>query len=419
MVVGVFDELARERPRQHFTIGIDDDVSHTSLGYDPAFDIESTETMRAVFFGVGSDGTVGANKNTIKILGAEPDLHAQGYFVYDSKKSGSQTVSHLRFGPHPIRAPYLVAQAGFVGCHHWRFLEKADVLGRAAPGAALGAQHPARPRDGLGCAAYKGAAADPRQKHRVVRHRRRSDRPRGRPGRADQRRAANLLLRRLRRAAARRAVSKIKDAVAKTYANLGADVVTREVAAVDRAVDGLHRVDLPDHVTSSSAPAPIVPADAPQFVRTVTAEMIAGRGDRLPVSALPADGTYPSGTAAYEKRNISELVAVWDPSTCIQCGNCGFVCPHSVIRTKLYESDRLDGAPRSFASAPLNAVGLPESRYTCRCTPRTAPAAACAWRPVLPWCPVPRSPRRSICAPREPLRGRAAREHRVLRGFAR
>ncbi len=364
MVVGVFDELARERPRQHFTIGIDDDVSHTSLGYDPAFDIESTETMRAVFFGVGSDGTVGANKNTIKILGAEPDLHAQGYFVYDSKKSGSQTVSHLRFGPHPIRAPYLVAQAGFVGCHHWRFLEKADVLGRAAPGAALvlNTRHgPETVWDALPTKVQQ-QILDKNIELYVI-DAGRIAREVGLGGRI------NVVLQTCFFAVSGvlprdRAVSKIKDAVAKTYANLGADVVTREVAAVDRAVDGLHRVDLPDHVTSSSAPAPIVPADAPQFVRTVTAEMIAGRGDLLPVSALPADGTYPSGTAAYEKRNISELVAVWDPSTCIQCGNCGFVCPHSVIRTKLYESDLLDGAPESFASAPLNAVGLPESRYS-------------------------------------------------------
>uniref|UniRef100_A0A5Q5CN84 Pyruvate flavodoxin/ferredoxin oxidoreductase domain protein n=1 Tax=Mycobacterium sp. (strain JLS) TaxID=164757 RepID=A0A5Q5CN84_MYCSJ len=364
MVVGVFDELARQRPRTHFTVGIDDDVSHTSIGYDPAFDIESLDTVRAVFFGVGSDGTVGANKNTIKILGSDPGVHAQGYFVYDSKKSGSQTVSHLRFGPHPIRAPYLVTRAGFIGCHHWRFLETADVLGRAAHGAALllNTRHgPDAVWDRLPRAVQqqildKDIALYVVDAGRVAREV-------GLPGRI------NVVLQTCFFAISGvlprdQAIAKIKEAVTKTYAGQGADVVAREVAAVDRAVEDLHRVPIADRAPSGHEPAPIVPADAPEFVRTVTAEMIAGRGDALPVSALPADGTYPSGTAAYEKRNISDLVAVWDPDTCIQCGNCAFVCPHSVIRTKLYDADRLDGAPDAFASAPLNAVGLPESRYT-------------------------------------------------------
>lgn len=364
MVVGVFDELARDRPRTHFTVGIDDDVSHTSIDYDPAFDIESPDAVRAVFFGVGSDGTVGANKNTIKILGSDPDVYAQAYFVYDSKKSGSQTVSHLRFGPRPIRAPYLVTRADFVGCHHWRFLEKADVLARAAPGAALllnthhgpDAVWDRLPRTVQQQIVAKGIALYVVDAGRVAREV-------GLPGRI------NIVLQTCFFAISGvlpedQAIARIKDAVAATYAGHGEDVVAREVAAVDRAVDGLHRVRIPDGAISGHEPAPIVPAEAPEFVRTVTAEMIAGRGDALPVSALPADGTYPSGTAAFEKRNISELVAMWDPDTCIQCGNCGFVCPHSVIRTKLYDADRLDGAPAAFASAPLNAVGLPESRYT-------------------------------------------------------
>ncbi|MGZ4564235.1 MAG: pyruvate:ferredoxin (flavodoxin) oxidoreductase, partial [Mycobacterium sp.] len=364
MVAGVFDELAGERPRTHFTVGIDDDVSHTSIGYDPAFDIESADTVRAVFFGIGSDGTVGANKNTIKIIGAEPDLHAQGYFVYDSKKSGSQTISHLRFGPHPIRAPYLVTRANFVGCHHWRFLEKADVLASAAVGAALlvnthhspDAVWDRLPRPVQQQILDKDITLYVIDAGSIAREI-------GLPGRI------NVVLQTCFFAISgvlpgEQAIVKIKDAVGKTYAEHGDDVVAREMAAVDRAVDGIHEIKIPSRVTSHYQPPPIVPADAPQFVRTVTAEMIAGRGDRLPVSALPADGTYPSGTAAYEKRNISELVAVWDPETCIQCGNCSFVCPHSVIRLKLYDTSRLDGAPASFASAPLNAVGLPDTRYT-------------------------------------------------------
>ncbi|HYB37056.1 MAG TPA: pyruvate:ferredoxin (flavodoxin) oxidoreductase, partial [Mycobacterium sp.] len=364
MVAGVFNELAREPPRARFTVGIDDDVSGTSIDYDPWFDVESTDTVRAVFFGIGSDGTVGANKNTIKILGGEENLYAQGYFVYDSKKSGSQTVSHLRFGPHPIRAPYLVQRADFVGCHHARFLDRVDVLERAAPGAALLLNSP-RPADSVWDAlprTVQQQIIDKRIRLYVI------DagaiaREVGLAGRI------NIVLQTCFFAISGvlpldDAIARIKDSVSKAYAEQGADVVAREVAAVDCALQGLHRVDVPDRISSTYEPGPLVPAGAPGFVRTVTAEMIAGRGDALPVSALPVDGSYPSGTSAYEKPNISDLVAVWDPDTCIQCGNCSFVCPHSVIRTKFYEQERLHDAPATFPSAPLDAVGLPDTRYT-------------------------------------------------------
>jgi pyruvate-ferredoxin/flavodoxin oxidoreductase len=363
MVAGVFAELANEQPRARFTVGIDDDVSGTSVAYDPHFDIEPTDTTRAVFFGLGSDGTVGANKNTIKILGEE-NLYAQGYFVYDSKKSGSQTVSHLRFGPHPIRAPYLVQRADFVGCHHARFLETVDVLGRAAQGAAL-LLNSSRPPDRVWDSLPRTVQQQIIDKHirLYVVDAGAIAREVGLAGRI------NIVLQTCFFTlsgvlASEQAIARIKDSVAKTYGVQGADVVTRELAAVDRALEGLHQVDIPGQISSSYQPGPVVPADAPDFVRTVTAEMIAGRGDALPVSALPVDGTYPSGTSAYEKRNISDLVAVWDPDTCIQCGNCSFVCPHSVIRTKFYDQQRLHDAPATFPSAPLDAVGLPESRYT-------------------------------------------------------
>jgi pyruvate-ferredoxin/flavodoxin oxidoreductase len=364
MVAGVFDELARERPRQHFTVGIDDDVSGSSIAYDPDFDIESPDTMRAVFFGLGSDGTVGANKNTIKILGAEDNLYAQGYFVYDSKKSGSQTVSHLRFGPEPIRAPYLVTRADFVGCHQFQFLDKVDVLGRAAPGAALlvNCRHPAgKVWDALPKPVQQ-QIIDKRIKLYAV-DANRIARDVGLAGRI------NVVLQTCFFAISgvlprEKAIVRIKDSVAKTYGDRGAETVAKELAAVDRALEGLHRIEVPDRVSATREPPPLIPATAPEFVRTVTAEMIAGRGDALPVGALPVDGSYPSGTAAYEKRNISELVAVWDPDTCIQCGNCSFVCPHSVIRTKLYDRGQLDQAPETFPSAPLDAVGLPDTRYT-------------------------------------------------------
>jgi pyruvate-ferredoxin/flavodoxin oxidoreductase len=364
MVAGVFAELAREQPRRRFTVGIDDDVSRTSVDYDPSFDIESPDTVRAVFFGLGSDGTVGANKNTIKILGSEEGLHAQAYFVYDSKKSGSQTESHLRFGSDPIRAPYLVTGANFVGCHQFRFLEKVDILGRAGQGATLL----------LNCrlAADKVWDALPRRVQEQILDKRitiyavdadRIAREAGLAGRI------NIVLQTCFFAISEvlpreRAIARIKESVAKTYGNRGAELLSKELAAVDGAVNGLHRIEVPTLVTSMATPVPTVPASAPEFVRTVTAEMMAGRGNALPVSALPVDGTYPSGTTAYEKRNISEVVAVWDSESCIQCGNCSFVCPHSVIRSKFYDQSALAGAPETFDSAPLDAVGLPNARYS-------------------------------------------------------
>ena len=363
MVAGVLSELGCERPRRRFTVGITDDVSHTSLPY-ASLEIEPPETVRAVFFGLGADGTVGANKNTIKILGSEGHLHAQGYFVYDSKKSGSLTVSHLRFGPRPIRAPYLVEQASFVGCHHLGLLERTEVLGRAAPGATL-LLNCRQPADEVFAALAQPVQEQILAKGLVVYviDAARIGREAGLAGRI------NTVLQTCFFAISGvlerdPAIARIKEAIAKTYGRRGDEVVRRNQAAVDGALAGLHRVELPERATSGRDVQPIVPAHAPPFVQQVTATMMAGRGDELPVSALPVDGTYPSGTAAYEKRNISELVAVWDPELCIQCGNCSFVCPHSVIRSKHYDPARLEGAPEAFRSAPLEAPGLPDSRYT-------------------------------------------------------
>jgi pyruvate-ferredoxin/flavodoxin oxidoreductase len=364
MVAGIFAELGRDRPRRRFTIGITDDVSGTSLPYQPSLDIEPPGTVRALFFGLGSDGTVGANKNTIKILGSEEGLHAQGYFVYDSKKSGSQTVSHLRFGPRPIRAPYLVEQASFVGCHQFGLLERVDVLGRAAPGATLllnCAYPPAEVWDCLPRPVQEKILAKNIDVYAIDAAR--IAREAGLAGRT------NTVLQTCFFAISGvlprdEAIAKIKAAIAKTYGRRGAEVVQRNHAAVDRSLEGLHRIEVPDRATSARELPPMVPAGAPEFVRTVTAAMMAGRGDDLPVSALPADGTYPSGTTAYEKRNVSDLVAQWDPDLCIQCGNCSFVCPHSVIRSTYYDQSLLDGAPAPFRSAPLDARGLPDTRFT-------------------------------------------------------
>src|SRR5215469_859407 len=364
MVAGIFADLARGQPKPRFTIGITDDVSATSLPYDPDLDIEPAGTFGAVFFGLGSDGTVGANKNTIKILGADSGRHAQGYFVYDSKKSGSQTVSHLRFGPAPVKAPYLIGQASFVGCHQFGLLDRVDVLRSAAPGATLllNCPYPAdKVWDSLSRPVQEKILAKRIEVYAVDASR--IAREAGLAGRT------NTVLQTcffaisgvLPRADA---IAKIKAAIAHTYGRRGAEVVARNQAAVDRALDGLHKVAVPDLVTSARELPPVVPAHAPEFVRTVTAAMMSGRGDDLPVSALPVDGTYPSGTTAYEKRNLSELVAQWDPGLCIQCGNCSFVCPHSVIRSTYYEGALADGAPPSFRSAPLDARGLPGTRYT-------------------------------------------------------
>jgi pyruvate-ferredoxin/flavodoxin oxidoreductase len=364
MVAGTFAELASDHPRRRLTIGINDDVGGTSVSYDPTLDIEPADTVRAVFFGLGSDGTVGANKNTIKILGAEEHLYAQGYFVYDSKKSGSQTISHLRFGPRPIRASYLVGNAGFVGCHQFNLLEQADVLGRAAPGATLLVNYRHRP-EGLWDALPRPVQQQILDKNIDVYavDASRVAREVGMAGRI------NIVLQTCFFAISgvlprEDAITKIKAAITKSYGKRGADVVAKNHAAVDRSLEGLVQIKIPEMASATHGLRLPVTAGAPEFVRTVTAEMMAGRGDLLPVSVLPVDGTYPTGTAAYEKRNISELVAVWDPDSCIQCGNCSFVCPHSVIRTKLFGQDKLAGAPDGFASAPLNAVGLPDTRYS-------------------------------------------------------
>src|ERR1039457_5591467 len=402
MVAGIFAELARERPRRRFTIGINDDVSGTSLPYDPLLDIEPAGTIRAVFFGLGSDGTVGANKNTIKILGAEEHLNAQGYFVYDAKKSGSQTVSHLRFGPRPIRAPYLVEQASFVGCHHFGLLDRLDVLGRAAPGATLLLDCKLEPDE------VWDALPRPVQEKIIAKRidvytidAGRIARDVGLAGRT------NTILQTCFFAISGvlprdEAIGKIKSSIIKTYGRRGAEVVEKNVAAVDRSVEGLHQIEVPGRATSVRELPAMVPAGAPEFVRAVTAEMMARRGDDLPVSALPVDGTYPSGTAGYEKRTVSELVALWDPDLCIQCGNCSFVCPHSVIRSSYYEESLLAGAPEEFRSAPLDARGLPDTRFTlqvyvedctgCELCVQACPVAAREAPPPKATTPAPREP---------------------------
>jgi pyruvate-ferredoxin/flavodoxin oxidoreductase len=369
MVKGVFDELSKPAPKNHFTIGINDDVTHTSLDYDPEFSTEVPGTVRALFYGLGADGTVGANKNSIKIIGEETPNFAQGYFVYDSKKSGAITTSHLRFGPRPLRSSYLISQASFVACHQFSFLERFDVLKAAQPGATFllnstfGADEVWNhlPRtvqkqiiekklkfyviDGYEVAAKTGMG--------------------GRINTIMQTcffAISGVLPR-------DEAIAAIKYTIQKTYGKRGESVVQKNYAAVDAALDHLHEVKVPDKVTAVFDIRPSVPAAAPEFVQKVTARMIAGEGDSLPVSAMPIDGTFPTGTTQWEKRNIALEIPVWDEELCIQCGKCVLVCPHGVIRAKVYDLKDLEGAPAGFKAVAARWKDMKDRKYTLQVAP--------------------------------------------------
>jgi pyruvate-ferredoxin/flavodoxin oxidoreductase len=368
MVKAVFDELLVAEPQNGFTVGITDDISGTSLTIDPDFMIEADDVVRAVFYGLGSDGTVGANKSSVKILAEDPDRFAQGYFVYDSHKSGAQTVSHLRFGPRPIRAPYLISSASFVGCHQFSFLDRVDFLKLAAPGATLLLNCPHSPEvswDHLP-RSLQQTILDKHLKLYVI-DASKVARDAGLGGRI------NTVLQTCFFAISgvlprEEAVRRVKAMIQKTYGRKGDDVVAMNIAAVDHTLAHLAQVAIPTAVTSTFDRPPIVSPRAPAFVQAVTAEIMAGRGDDLPVSAMPIDGTFPSGTSAWEKRNISDEIPVWDTDLCIQCGQCVIACPHSVIRARFFDEDELadpaDPVPATFKSAPVNARGYPESRFT-------------------------------------------------------
>jgi pyruvate-ferredoxin/flavodoxin oxidoreductase len=364
MARAILDELATTAPRNHFTVGITDDVSGTSLSVDESFAPESDDVFRAVFFGLGADGTVGANKNTIKIIGEDPAVHVQAYFVYDSKKSGSMTVSHLRFGPEPIRSTYLVSSAQFVGCHQFAFIEKLDVLGLAAKRATLLLNSPFGPKEVWDRLPQRVQAQIVEKQIRLwVIDADRVAREAGLGSRA------NTVLQTCFFAVSGvlprgQAIDRIKASIEKTYEKKGKEVVRKNFEAVDRTLAALDEVKVPREATGGRPMLPIVAAGAPAFVQHVVAAILEGRGDQLPVSAFPVDGTFPSATARWEKRGISAIVPEWDAGLCIQCGNCSFVCPHAVIRTKVYQAPALEGAPEGFAAAPIDARGFPDTRYT-------------------------------------------------------
>jgi pyruvate-ferredoxin/flavodoxin oxidoreductase len=369
MARAALDELSREEPKRRFTVGITDDVTHLSLDVDPAFSAEADDVVRAVFFGLGADGTVGANRNSISIIGEEAGLHAQGYFVYDSKKSGSTTVSHLRFGPHPIRSTYQIERASFVACHQFGLLEKLDVLSVADDGATFLLNSPYGPRDVW--------AELPREvQEQIVTKGLRFfvvDAT-GVAREAGLGRRVNTVLQTCFFALSgvlppEDAIEAIKGAIRRTYGKRGEAVVQRNIAAVDRALDGLRRVEVPAAATAARERPPVVPDDTPDFVARVTAAMLAGHGDRLPVSALPVDGTFPTGTARYEKRSIALEIPIWDPTICIDCAKCALVCPHAAIRMKVYPPDALEGAPEGFPTKEWRDRHLPGMAMTIQVAP--------------------------------------------------
>ncbi|MBY5164463.1 pyruvate:ferredoxin (flavodoxin) oxidoreductase [Salsipaludibacter albus] len=370
MAAGVFAELDRDRPRHGFTVGIVDDVTHTSIDPDPTVHEHRHDgDVRAVFFGLGSDGTVGANKNTVKIVSEHTDLHAQGYFVYDSKKAGARTESHLRFSPQPVEATWLIDEADLVACHQFGFLDKVDVLARARPGATLllNAPFPAdQVWDHLSVEVQQEVLDKALQVWAIDAYA--VAREAGLGGRINTVMQPCFFVR-SGILPADEALAAIKASVETTYARRGPEVVARNLAAIDRSLAALHRVEVPAHVSATRHRPPTVPPDAPDFVQRVTARIMAGEGDLLPVSALPVDGTFPTGTSRWEKRSIAPEIPIWDPSICIDCNKCAIVCPHAAIRTKAYDGDVLGALRDDFPTKPMKDRSLPDHHLTVQVAP--------------------------------------------------
>ena len=360
MVKGIFDELKKETLKNHFTVGINEDVTHSSLKYDSNFSTESDDVVRAMFYGLGADGTVGANKNSIKIIGEETENYAQGYFVYDSKKSGSMTISHLRFGKNPIHSTYLISKANFVACHQMVFLEKIDVLKNAQQGATFLLNSPYTKEETWDKLPknVQQQIIDKKLKFYVI----------------DAYHVAketgmgvriNTIMQTCFFAISGvlprdEAIAKIKEAIKKTYGKKGEQIVQMNYNAVDQTLANLHELKVPAKVSSTITMTPAVPAEAPAFVQDVTAMIISGRGDEIPVSKFPVDGTFPTGTTQWEKRNVALDVPSWVPDICIQCNKCANVCPHACIRPKVYDGKILDKAPATFKSDKARGKEWPE-----------------------------------------------------------
>jgi pyruvate-ferredoxin/flavodoxin oxidoreductase len=369
MVRGVYGELAAAEPRRHFSVGIKDDITNLSVDYDPDWEVELPGVTQAVFFGLGSDGTVGANKNTIKIISEETGCHAQAYFVYDSKKSGGITISHLRFGSDPIRAPYLVTRADFTACHQWHLLGQYDILEMARPGGIflLNSPHSAAAVwEHLDCETQAAIIEKKLRVHVIDAYK--VAREAGMGGRI------NTIMQVCFFALSgilpvEEAIAAIKNAITRTYGKKGREIVERNHAAVDQTLEGLEEVIVPSSATTERHRAPVVPDEAPDFVRSVEGVLLAGKGDWLPVSAFPPDGTWPTGTSKWEKRNLAQEIPAWDDSICIQCNKCVLVCPHAAIRAKHYPEEALEGAPPTFLSMAFRSPELKGHRYTIQIAP--------------------------------------------------
>ena len=364
MVKGIFDELAKDKPKNHFLVGIDDDVTGASMPYDPSFSVEDKETHRALFYGLGSDGTIGANKNSIKIIGEQTDNYTQGYFVYDSKKAGTITVSHLRFGPKPIRRPYLITKANFIACHNYSFLEKYDMLSFLEEGGVFlltsefdanttWSKLPGRVQkqiidkkaqffviDAIGIAQNLGLGA----RINVI--------------------MQTAFFRISKVMDDIKAIKSIKYAIEKSYGKKGEKVLQMNNAAVDQAQSEIRKVEYPNTVSNPITAIKPVPDDAPEFVRQVIGTLLMQMGHTLKVSQMPADGVWPTATTQYEKRNIAVTVPVWNPAVCIQCHRCSLLCPHATIRPKAYEPKYLEGAPSTFKSVDAKGKEYAGLKYT-------------------------------------------------------
>ncbi len=375
MVKRIFDEMEKEKPKNHFTVGINDDQTETSLDYDPEFSTEDEETTRAVFWGLGSDGTVSANKNSIKIIGEETENHVQGYFVYDSKKSGARTISHLRFGPDPIRSTYQIKRANFVAVHQFQFLEnynKFNCLDTAVQGGTFLLNSPHDPGE-----VWEELPGEVRD---IIREKELEFYVLDAYSLAEEIGLGNRINTIMQTAffaitdilPTDKAIEEIKKAIEKSYGKRGETVVNKNFQAVDSALDNLHKVEIPpaeEDFEQKEAP-PAIPSEAPEFVREVTAMMIAGKGDDLPVSALPDDGTFPTGTTKWEKRNVAQSIPIWDPEVCIQCGKCSIICPHATIRAKAYDEQHLAESPPSFRSTDIQGRDFEEgTKFTIQVAP--------------------------------------------------
>jgi pyruvate-ferredoxin/flavodoxin oxidoreductase len=369
MVKAVYDNLKAGQPKEHFSIGIEDDVTHSSLAYDPQFSTEPESVVRALFYGLGADGTVGANKNSIKIIGENTGNYAQGYFVYDSKKSGAMTVSHLRFGPKPIRSSYLVSKANFVACHQWIFLERYDMLSALVPGGTFLLNSPfgadevwdQLPRTVQEQIIAKKAKFYVIDAYQVARDTGMGSR-------------MNTILQVCFFAISKvlpgeQAIEAIRKSIRDTYGRKGDEIVQKNLSAVDATLAHLFEVKVPAEATSKIEMPEPFSADAPEFERCVLGSMYAGRGDELPVSAFPVDGTFPTGTAKWEKRNLALEIPAWDEKLCIQCGKCAMVCPHAVIRMKVYDSKELKDAPATFKSTEARDKEWQGQKYTIQVAP--------------------------------------------------